>query len=79
MPLDPSTYGPRLEAAGAYVRDCQNLLKAALSARNTLIVEAIDAGFSGHQAAKWTKLCQPHVIRILSESQPDLPPTVLAE
>jgi hypothetical protein len=65
-------YGPQLKAAAQYVRDCHELYKNALRARNDLIVEAVDHGYSGHQAARDTELKQPHIIRILSQSQPDL-------
>ena len=69
-----SGYGPRLRKAADYVRDCYDLYKAALQARNDLIVEAVDAGYGGHQAARDTRLTQPHIIRIVSESQPDVAP-----
>lgn len=65
-------YGPRLRAAGQYVRDCETLYRNALKARNSLIVESVDNGYSGHQAARDTVLKQPHIIRILSNSQPDI-------
>jgi hypothetical protein len=54
------------------VRDCKELYKNSLAARNALIVEAVDHGHAGHQAARDTELKQPHIIRILSQSQPDL-------
>lgn len=65
-------YGPQIESAGKYVRDCRELYKNALKARNALIVEAVDHGYAGHQAARDAKVKQPHIIRILSNSQPDL-------
>ena len=65
-------YGPRLEAAGQYARDCFTQWKNALEARNNLVVEAVDNGYSGHQAARDIQVKQPHVIRILSSSQPDV-------
>lgn len=65
-------YGPRLQAAGQYAEDCYQQWKNALKARNTLVVEAIDNGYSGHQAARDIKRKQPHIIRILSSSQPDV-------
>jgi hypothetical protein len=65
-------YQKRLKAAGQYARDCRLQYKNALRARNALIVEAIDDGYTGHQAARDTELKQPHIIRILSQSEPDL-------
>lgn len=65
-------YSKRIEAAGQYVRDCRDLYKNALKARNKLIVEAIDNGHGGHQAARDAQVKQPHIIRILSMSEPDL-------
>lgn len=65
-------YGEQLQAAGQYVRDCLDLYRNSLKARNSLIVEAVDNGYSGHQAARDAQVKQPHIIRILSSSQPDL-------
>lgn len=65
-------YGPQLRSAGQYARDCRKLYENALAARNALIVEAVDQGYSGHQAARDVEVKQPHIIRILSSSQPDL-------
>jgi hypothetical protein len=65
-------YGPRLKAAGQYVRDCKTLYENALKARNSLVVEAVDNGYSGHQASRDIECKQPHIVRILSGSQPGL-------
>jgi hypothetical protein len=65
-------YGPRLKEAGQYVRDCYTLYANSLKVRNGLIVEAVDNGYAGHQAARDVETSQPHIIRILSKSQPDL-------
>lgn len=65
-------YGPQLKAAADYTRDCFELYKNSLLARNALIVEAVDNGYAGHQAARDTGLKQPHIIRIISLSQPEL-------
>jgi hypothetical protein len=65
-------YGPRLKEAGQYVRDCRDLYLNSLKARNGLIVEAVDNGYVGHQAARDVDVKQPHIVRILSKSQPDL-------
>lgn len=65
-------YGPQLRSAAQYVRDCKELYDHALEARNTLIVEAVDHGYAGHQIARDTELKQPHIIRILANSQPDI-------
>jgi hypothetical protein len=65
-------YGPRLKAAGQYVRDCRDLYLNSLKARNALIVVAVDNGYVGHQAARDVEVKQPHIVRILSKSQPDL-------
>lgn len=65
-------YGDQLKAAAQYVRDCKTLWENALIARNRLIVDAVDSGYAGHQAARDTGLKQPHIIRILSTSQPEL-------
>jgi hypothetical protein len=78
MPKPIPALGDRLRAAADYVRDCHGLYKAALEERNALIVQAIDAGYPGHQAARDTQLKQPHIIRIVSESQPEVIDTVLA-
>ncbi len=74
------SFGDRLRASADYVRDCHALYKAALESRNELIVTAIDAGYAGHQAARDTQLKQPHIIRICSQSQPEvyLPATLPA-
>lgn len=73
MPEKPiEGYGPRLVEAGNYARDCFERYKNALAARNQIVVEAIDHGYSGHQAARDIQVKQPHIIRILSSSQPDL-------
>lgn len=71
-PVQIDGYGTRLAEAGQYVRDCLALYKNALQTRNGIIVEAVDNGYAGHQAARDTKLKQPHIIRILSMSDPDL-------
>jgi hypothetical protein len=70
--LEVETYGSRLTSAGEYVRSCKELYRNAISARNAVIVEAVDNGYAGHQAARDTQLKQPHIIRILSMSEPDL-------
>lgn len=72
MPKAVTGYGPQLTAAADYVRDCKELYDNALIARNALIVEAVDNGYAGHQAARDTGLKQPHIIRIISLSQPGL-------
>lgn len=73
MPEKPiEGYGPRLQAAAQYVDDCYLQWKNALTARNDLVVEAVDNGYSGHQAARDIKRKQPHIVRILSNSQPDV-------
>ncbi|MGW3921353.1 hypothetical protein [Streptomyces sp. NPDC005093] len=65
-------YGTQIKSAAQYVRDCRELYKNALQTRNKLIVDAVDHGYSGHQAARDAEVKQPHIIRILSCSQPDL-------
>ena len=65
-------YADQIRSASEYVRDCRQLYEHALQARNKLIVEAVDHGYSGHQAARDAGVKQPHIIRILSNSQPDL-------
>jgi hypothetical protein len=67
-----SGYGPRLRAAAEYVQDCRDRYQAALRARNTLVVEAVDHGYGNHQAARDIGVRQPHIVRILSNSDPDL-------
>lgn len=71
-PVQIDGYGPRLKEAGQYVRDCFKLYKNALETRNGIIVEAVDHGYAGHQAARDVQVKQPHIIRILSMSDPDL-------
>lgn len=71
-PKSVQGYGAQLTAAADYVRDCKQLYDNALAARNALIVEAVDAGYGGHQAARDTGLKQPHIIRIVSLSEPEL-------
>jgi hypothetical protein len=70
--LEIEGYSERLQAAGEYVRSCRELYRNSLAARNAIIVEAVDHGYAGHQAARDVKVKQPHIIRILSTSQPDL-------
>jgi hypothetical protein len=70
--LQVEDYGARLRAAGQYADDCRELWKNALRARNALVVEAVDNGYAGHQVARDINKKQPHVIRILSLSEPDL-------
>jgi hypothetical protein len=65
-------YGEQIQSASQYARDCRELYKNALRARNAVIVDAVDHGYSGHQAARDASVKQPHIIRILSSSQPDL-------
>jgi hypothetical protein len=73
MPEKPiQGYGPRLQEAGKYAQDCYTRYKNALQARNALVVEAVDNGYTGHQAARDIGVKQPHIIRILSGSQPDV-------
>jgi hypothetical protein len=71
-PVQIDGYGERIKDAGQYVRDCLTLYKNALKARNAVIVEAVDHGYAGHQAARDAQVKQPHIIRILSMSDPDL-------
>ncbi|WP_031106327.1 hypothetical protein [Streptomyces sp. NRRL S-146] len=71
-PVEVGNYGPRIKDAGQYVRDCLKLYKNALQVRNQLIVEAVDNGYAGHAAARDAQVKQPHIIRILSMSDPDL-------
>jgi len=61
-------YGERIRAAAAYARDCKERYETALVARNAVIVEAVDAGYAGHQAARDAGVRQPHIVRILSMS-----------
>lgn len=72
VPKPVTGYGPQIRSSAEYVRDCYELYKNALQARNSVIVDAIDHGYSGHQAARDAGLKQPHIIRILSTSQPDI-------
>ncbi len=65
-------YGERLRAAARYLDDCETLYRNALRARNALVVEAVDNGYSGHQAARDINRKQPHIVRILANSQPEL-------
>lgn len=65
-------YGEQIRGAAEYVADCRERYRNALEQRNRLIVEAVDNGYSGHQAARDAQVKQPHIIRILSTSQPDL-------
>ncbi|WP_399559083.1 hypothetical protein OG762_52495 (plasmid) [Streptomyces sp. NBC_01136] len=71
-PVQIEGYGPRLKQAGQYVRDCRTLYVNSLKARNQVIVEAVDNGYAGHQAARDVEVKQPHIVRILSQSEPDL-------
>lgn len=71
-PVQIDGYGKRIQDAGQYVRDCLTLYKNALKTRNEIIVEAVDNGYAGHAAARDAKVKQPHIIRILSMSDPDL-------
>lgn len=64
-------YGDQIRSAAQYARDCKALYKNALRARNRVITEAIDHGYSGHQAARDADVKQPHIIRILSLSELD--------
>lgn len=72
MPTPVPGYGPRLQAAAEYVEDCRALYQAALKARNKLVVEAVDHGYGNHQAARDIGVRQPHIVRILSNSDPEL-------
>ncbi|MEU0788029.1 hypothetical protein ABZ341_41685 [Streptomyces sp. NPDC006173] len=65
-------YSARLQEAGRYADDCYLQWKNSLVARNALVVEAIDNGHAGHQAARDIGRKQPHIIRILSNSDPEL-------
>jgi hypothetical protein len=65
-------YGQQIRSAAQYVRDCRTLYENALKSRNNVIVTAVDNGYTGHQAARDAGVKQPHIIRILSNSQPDL-------
>jgi hypothetical protein len=65
-------YGPRLKQAGQYADDCYLLWKNSLAARNALVVEAIDHGYVQHQAARDINRKQPHIVRILSNSDPEI-------
>jgi hypothetical protein len=78
-PVQIDGYGPRIREAGQYVRDCRELYKNALKARNKVIVEAVDHGFAGHAAAREAEVKQPHIVRILSQSDPDLSTVLDAE
>jgi len=71
MPKSVEGYGPQLQRAADYVRDCRELYRNAVQTRNALIVEAVDNGCSGKRAARETGMTQPAIIRILSCSQPD--------
>lgn len=71
-PVKIDGYGARLQEAGKYVDDCYLLWKNSLMARNALVVEAIDHGYAGHRAARDINRKQPHIIRILSNSDPEL-------
>lgn len=71
-PVKIDGYGARLKEAGQYADDCYQLWKNSLAARNALVVEAIDNGYAGHQAARDINRKQPHIIRILSNSDPEL-------
>lgn len=64
-------YGEQIRAAAAYVEDARTMYQCALAARNRIIVEAVDNGYSGHQAARDAGVKQPHIVRILSKSQPE--------
>jgi hypothetical protein len=70
-PVQIEGYGPRIREAGQYVRDCKALWLNAIAARNKVIVEAVDHGYAGHQAARDADVKQPHIVRILSLSDPD--------
>lgn len=66
-------YGEQIRAAAEYTRDCRERYLNSLKARNSVIVAAVDAGYTGHQAARDAGVKQPHIIRILSNSQPEVP------
>lgn len=65
-------YGERISSAADHARDLFDRWKAALRVRNEIIVEAIDHGYAGHQAARDAKVRQPHIIRICANSQPEV-------
>jgi hypothetical protein len=71
-PVQIDGYSKRLREAGQYADDCFQLWKNSLAARNALVVEAIDHGYAGHAAARDINRKQPHIIRILSNSDPEL-------
>lgn len=69
---DVANLPARLQAAAADVRDAFERYKLALRARDKLIVKAVDeAHLSQRQVAKHTGVGQPHVIRVLSKTDPD--------
>lgn len=61
----------RLAAAGRAVVDAREHLHLSVELRNTLIVEAVDAGMSHHDVAAAVGLTRPGVIAVLIGSQPD--------
>lgn len=71
-PVEIKGYAERLRAAGQYADDCLELWKNSLKTRNALVVEAVDHGYAGAQAARDINRKQPHIIRILSNSDPEL-------
>lgn len=63
--------GPRLEAASAAVRDARDALQLRIEAFHELIVTAVDEGMSQRAVARHAGVSQPHVNRLLTNSQPD--------
>lgn len=65
-------YSARLKAARQHVEDTKAAWKLAIRQRNELVIEAVDNGHAGTNAARDAGLSQPHVVRIMSGSYDDV-------
>lgn len=72
-PVKPKTvledYRPRLEAAARDVADAKTELELAITARNELVVDAVDHGMTQLAVANAAGVSQPTVTKILTLSQ----------
>ncbi|MDR6212164.1 hypothetical protein QE364_003895 [Nocardioides zeae] len=62
----------RIEASAEHISELEEKIKLERERRNALIVEAVDqAGAGQAQVARWARLSQPSVLRVLAGASTD--------
>ena len=62
---DEGKWRNRLRSAGGHVEACREALGVAIEQRDEIVVDAVDAGISTRDVARWADISQSRVTQVL--------------